>query len=185
MASRTPFLTVIAVGVLALVLTGCGADAPATSASGAAENAASVEPSATATESPTDPPADALGCDTVLTDAEYARLAAEGHELREDPFLLGPVMERMADEGALICVWNKPNSDVAVWYARLEVGDQGQAWLDQLQAEGWLEDTHQGDGSYQAPADYDANYQPSVMLDSGMLHFASYNPLLREVLELQ
>lgn len=185
MASRTPFLAAIAAGVLAVTLTGCGAGAPVTSTSGTAETVASTEPSATATETPSDPPADALDCDAVLTDAEYTRLAAEGHELREDPFLLGPVMERMADEGALVCVWNKPNSDVAVWYARLEVGEQGQAWLDQMVAEGWLEDTRQGDGSYQAPADYDANYQPSVMLDAGVLHFASYNPLLREVLELQ
>ena len=186
MASRTEFLAAIAAGALVLVLTGCGAGAPATSASGAAaETAATVEPSAEATEAPADPPAAALGCDTVFTDAEYARITDDGLAIREDPFLLGSVMERMADEGALVCVWNKPNSDVAVWYARLEVGDQGQAWLDQLQAEGWLEDTHQGDGSYQAPADYDANYQPSVMLDSGVLHFASYNPLLREVLELQ
>jgi hypothetical protein len=97
MASRTSFLAAVAAGALTLVLTGCGAGAPATSASGAAETAASVEPSATATETPADPPADALNCDTVLSDAEYARLAAEGHELREDPFLLGPVMERMAD----------------------------------------------------------------------------------------
>lgn len=186
MASRTTLLATIAAGALALVLTGCGAGAPATSGSGAApEASATADPAATATEAPSDPEAGALSCDTVLTDAEYTRLAAEGHEPRENPFLLGPAMERMADEGALVCVWNKPNSDVAVWYARLEVGDQGQAWLDQLQAEGWLEDTHQGDGSYQAPADYDANDQPSVLLDSGVLHFVGDNRLLREVRELQ
>ncbi|MFB9308169.1 hypothetical protein BJY17_002364 [Agromyces hippuratus] len=185
MASRTEILAAIAAGALALVLTGCGASAPETSASGAAaETVASVAPSAPATEAPADPPA-APSCDTVFTEAEYARLAEDGLGLKEDPYLLGPVMERMEAEGALICVWTKPNSDVSVWYARLEVGDQGQAWLDQLQAEGWLEDTHQGDGSYQAPADYDANYQPSVMLESGVLHFASYNAILREVLELQ
>ncbi|MBM7832554.1 hypothetical protein JOE59_003259 [Agromyces cerinus] len=187
MASRTEILAAIAAGALALVLTGCGASAPETSASGAAaETVASVEPSAPAAETPVDPPAAGPSCDTVFTDAEYTRLAEDGLSLKEeDPYLLGPVMERMADEGALICVWTKPNSDVSVWYARLEVGDQGQAWLDELQAEGWLEDTHQGDGSYQAPADYDANYQPSVMLQSGVLHFGSYNPILREVLELQ
>lgn len=190
MASRIPFLTTIAVGALVLVLTGCGAGAADPSASGAAAETgatvATVEPSATATEAPVDPPAAApTSCLTVFTEAEYARLADDGLELATDPFLLGPVMERMADEGALVCVWNRPSSDVAVWYARLEVSDEGQSWLDQLEAEGWLEDTHQGDGSYQAPADYDSNYQPSVKLDAGVLHFGSYNLILQEVLELQ
>ncbi|MFB6611084.1 hypothetical protein ACFCVO_12225 [Agromyces sp. NPDC056379] len=186
MASRTEFLAAIAAGALVLVLTGCGAGAADPSASGAAaETVASVEPSAPATDATVDPPAAAAGCDTVLTDAEYARLSDEGHELEAEPFLLGPVMERMADAGALVCVWTKPNSDVAVWYARLEVGDEGQAWLDQLQAEGWVEDTERGDGTYLAPADYDSNYQPSVQLESGVLHFGSYNPILQEVLELQ
>ena len=186
MASRPPLLAASAAGALALVLTGCSAGAPVPSASGAAaETTATVEPSVPATEAPVDPPADVPSCDTVFTEAEYARLAEDGLALAADPYLLGPVMERMADEGALVCVWTKPNSDVSVWYARLEVGDQGQAWLDQLQAEGWLEDTHRGDGSYQAPADYDGNYQPSVMLDAGVLHFGSYNLILQSVVELQ
>ncbi|MEF3403171.1 hypothetical protein [Agromyces sp. CCNWLW203] len=193
MATRTDFLAAIAAGALVLALTGCSAGAAGPSASGAATEtgatgsptAVAEPPSATATDAPVDSPAAALSCDTVFTEAEYARLADDGLELAADPFLLGPVMERMADDGALVCVWNRPSSDVAVWYARLEVSDEGQSWLDQMEAEGWLEDTHQGDGSYQAPADYDSNYQPSVMLDDGVLHFASYNLLLREVLELQ
>ena len=192
MATRTDFLAAIAAGALVLALTGCAAGAADPSASGAAVETgatgaatATVEPSAPATEAPVDSPSAAPSCDNVFTEAEYARLADDGLELAADPFLLGPVMERMADEGALVCVWNRPSSDVAVWYARLEVSDEGQSWLDQMEAEGWLEDTHQGDGSYQAPTDYDSNYQPSVMLDDGVLHFASYNLLLREVLELQ
>lgn len=184
MAFRTDFLPTIAAGALILALTGCGGSAADQPASGAAaETVATVVPTVPATDAPVDPAA--AGCDTVLADAEYARLRDEGHELEADPFLLGPVMDRMADAGALVCVWTKPDSDVALWYARLEVGDDGRTWLDRLQAEGWLEDTHQGDGSYQAPADYDANYQPSVMLDSGVLHFGSHNSVLRQVLELQ
>jgi hypothetical protein len=186
MATRTDFLATIAAGALVLVLTGCGAGAADPSASGAAaETATTVEPSATATDTPTDAPAAAASCDTVLTEAEYARIGDEGHELEGEPFLLGPVMERMADEGALVCVWTKPNSDVAVWYARLDVGDEGEAWLAELQADGWLEDTERGDGTYLAPADYDSNYQPSVQLESGVLHFGSYNLILQSVVELQ
>jgi hypothetical protein len=191
MASRTDFLAAIAAGALVLALTGCGAGAADPSASGAAAgtgatgSATAIAEPPSATEAPVDSPAAAPSCDTVFTEAEYARLADDGLELAADPFLLGPVMERMADEGALVCVWNRPSSDVAVWYARLEVSNEGQSWLDQMEAEGWLEDTHRGDGSYHAPADYDANYQPSVVLDDGVLHFGSYNLILQEVLELQ
>ncbi|KRC61450.1 hypothetical protein ASE14_11315 [Agromyces sp. Root81] len=186
MAFRTQSLAAIAAGALVLILSGCGAGALDPSASDSVTSAPTpVETTAGSTDAPVDPAAAPASCDTVLTEAENQRLAAEGHALEDDPFLLGPVMERMAAEGALVCVWSKPNSDVSVWYARLDVGDQGETWLAELQADGWLEDTHQGDGSYQAPADYDANYQPSVMLDSGVLHFASYNALLREVAELQ
>ncbi|MGW9631786.1 hypothetical protein ACWGST_13875 [Agromyces sp. NPDC055520] len=191
MAFRTHSLTVIAAGALALLLSGCSAGAPDPSASGA--GADTVAPAATtvptdtaaATDTTTDSQAGAPSCDSVLTADEVARLGDEGHELETEPFLLGPVMERMAAQGALVCAWTKPNSDVAIWYARLEVGDAGQAWLTELQADGWLEDTARGDGTYLAPADYDANYQPSVQLDSGVLHFGSYNPILQSVIELQ
>jgi hypothetical protein len=98
---------------------------------------------------------------------------------------LGPVMERMAAAGALACVWSKPNSDISVWYARLDVGDEGGTWVTELDADGWLEDTARGDGTYLAPADYDSNYQPSVQLSGGVLHFASYNVFLESVLELR
>lgn len=182
MSIRSAALAASTAGLLVLILSGCATPAPMPSPT------ATASPTATTTAEPTAPatdPAAAATCDTVFTDAEYAKLAEDSLELDDQIFLLGPVMERMDAAGALVCGWSKPSSDVAVWYARLDVGAEGDAWIAELESEGWLEDTEQGDGSYQAPADYDANYQPSVLLRDGVLHFVSYNPLFASVLELQ
>ena len=193
MERRPQPIAVIAASFLALVLSGCAASAPAGSGPGASGPgvAGSVAPveTAAARATPTAPAAEparsSATCGTVLTADEYARIADEGLALDDDPYLLGPVMERMAGAGALVCVWSKPASDISAWYARLEVGADGETWLTELETEGWLEDTERGDGTYLAPIDYDANYQPSVQLRDGVLHFASYNRFLESVLELQ
>lgn len=186
MQRRTETPALIAASLLTLLLTGCGGAALDSSGSrAAAESVAPVETTG-ATETPAaDPAPPSATCDTVLTADEYARIADERLAFDDEPYLLGPVMERMAAAGALLCVWSKPASDVSVWYARLDVGDDGEAWLTELEAEGWLEDTERGDGTYLAPAEYDSNYQPSVQLSGGVLHFASYNRFLESVLELQ
>lgn len=176
----------IAAGLLALLLSGCGTTALEISAAGtAAESVAPVEATSAADAPAADPAPPSATCDAVLTADEYARLADDGLALDDEPYLLGSVMERMAAAGALVCVWSKPMSDVSAWYARLDVGDEGATWLSELEAEGWLEDTERGDGTYLAPAEYDSNYQPSVQLRDGLLHFASYNRFLESVVELQ
>jgi hypothetical protein len=195
MEHRKETLAVMAAGLLAL-LSGCGGSAIDASGPGAAARTPAPDASASAApvEKPTgteyvvepaEPVQPSASCESVLTADEYERLADESLTLNAQPFLLGPVMERMAAAGALMCVWSKPNSDISVWYARLDVGDAGETWLTELEAEGWLEDTHRGDGTYLAPTDYDSNYQPSVQLTGGVLHFASYNVFLESVLELQ
>ncbi|WP_022892490.1 hypothetical protein [Agromyces subbeticus] len=180
MGIRSAAIAASTAGILTFLLSGCAASAPAPSATGTTVASMSAEPTTPATDA-----ADSPTCDTVLTSAEYASLAEDGHALDDSTFLLGPAMERMDAADALMCSWSRPNGDVTVWYGRLEVGDEGEAWITELEAEGWLEDTVQGDGSYQAPADYDPNYQPSVLLRDGVLHFVSYNPLLLSVAELQ
>lgn len=135
------------------------------------------------TPDPVEPTEPTATCENVLTEAEYARLAAEGFAVQQ-PFVFGPALERMVAAGALVCQWSQQRaSDAAAWYARLEVGDDGETWLAELSTEGWLEDTERGDGTYLAP--YDWLYQPSVQLRDGVLHFASYNVFLEPVLELQ
>ncbi|MEV1128843.1 hypothetical protein [Agromyces sp. NPDC049794] len=189
MEHRIEPLAVVAASVLALLLSGCAGAAVETAGQGAAGGTVAPVEAASPTETPAAPDPDstpaATTCDTVLTADEYARLADDGLAVDDAPYLLGPVMERMATAGALVCVWSKPMSDVSAWYARLDVGGDGARWLTELEAEGWLEDTERGDGTYLAPADYDANYQPSVQLRDGVLHFASYNRFLESVLELQ
>ena len=186
MERRTETLAVIAAGLLALLLSGCGATALETSGPGAAaETVAPVEATSAADAPAADPAPPSATCDAVLTADEYARLADEGLAFDDEPYILGPVMERMVAAGALVCVWSHPTSDVSAWYARLDLGADGETWLTELEAEGWLEDTERGDGTYLAPADYDSNYQPSVQLSGGVLHFASYNRFLESVLELQ
>jgi hypothetical protein len=196
MEHRKESLAVMAAGLLALLLSGCGGSAIDASSPDAAARTPAPDTSASAApvEKPTgteyvvepaEPVRRSASCESVLTADEYERLVDENLTLNAQPFLLGPVMERMAAADALVCVWSKPNSDISVWYARLDVGDSGETWLAELEAEGWLEDTHRGDGTYLAPADYDSNYQPSVQLRDRVLHFASYNLFLESVLELK
>lgn len=183
MARITNAPAVIAPALLALLLSGCAAAGSTPPGTEAELTAASAAPTAASGEASVDPAA-APDCAAVFIPGEADRLAAEGHVRVDEPFLLGPVMERMAAEGALVCVWSKPNSDASVSYARLEVGDAGATWLAELEAAGWLEDTERGDGTYLAPADYDPNFQPSVQLADGVLHFGSHNLVLQQVAEL-
>jgi hypothetical protein len=196
MEHRKESLAVMAAGLLALLLSGCVGSAVDAAGSGAAAGTAAPvastsatpvasAPAAAHTPEASDPAHSSASCESVLTADEYTRLVEENLALNAQPYLLGTVMERMVAAGAVACVWSKPNSDISVWYARLDVGDGGGTWLTELEAEGWLEDTARGDGTYLAPADYDSNYQPSVQLSGGVLHFASYNVFLESVLELR
>lgn len=170
------------VAVIGLALAGCSAGDPAPSpAPETTPPAASAPPTSeppaepTSTAEPTTPAPDpAVACGTVLSDEEHAELAADGLELREEPSLFGPVMERMAADGALLCNWGKPRSDIQAWYAALDVGDAGDAWLADLAAEGW---TSQGGDPdiLAAPDDYDPGgmLPPKAVLVDGTLYFGS------------
>ncbi|WP_448811652.1 hypothetical protein [Agromyces bauzanensis] len=170
-----------------LALAGCTA-APVATPSPSASSATTPSPTATSEPDAT-PSADASAtCDTVLTDAEYTRLAEDGLALRADgaTFHLGPVMTELADAGALTCHWVRPSSDVAVWYAELPVDEAG--WAErraQLEASGWTQSDDPIAGTLLAPADYDANYQPSMVWDDGTLYFVSYGSFLGSVAALQ
>ncbi|MFF2272757.1 hypothetical protein ACFVTX_10820 [Agromyces sp. NPDC058136] len=170
-------------GLALLLLSGCTATTGApTTASPSAEST----PVAEATPAPTGAAAEP-GCDAVFTEAENAELAADGLALEtESPFPLGPVMVDLIDDGALDCQWSKPQSDSAVWFAQLAEDDA--AWSAravELPAAGWTVSDDPIAGTMLAPADYDANYQPSIVHVDGVTYFVSYATLLDSVAALQ
>lgn len=182
MTKRPVFGGIIAASTLTILfLSGCSAAAPT-------ETEPSAVPSATTTpELPAEPAAVEPTCDEVFTDAEYASFAEDGLTLNtESTFDLGPAMTDLAADGALTCQWSKPSSDVAVWFARLAEDDT--AWAArsaELTAAGWAVSDDPLAGTLLAPADYDANYQPSMYRADGVTYFVSYADLLGSVVELQ
>lgn len=188
--TRRPFaFGSIAAAALALtLLSGCTATAP----SPTSVSTADTRPTPTATtptpepvvETPAEP---AATCDTVLTEAEYASLADDELVLDQDePWVLGPAMEDLAADGALTCVWHRSGGDISVWYAQL--GEDEPAWENRragLEASGWIVSDDPFAGTLLAPADYDSNYQPSMLNSDGVTYFVSYARFLPSVAALQ
>lgn len=172
-------------GLALLLLSGCTATTAAPTTAGASPSAEST-PVAEATPAPTGDAAEP-GCDAVFTEAENADLATDNLTLdAESPFPLGEVMVDLIDDGALDCQWSKPQSDVAVWFAQLAEDDA--AWAAraaELAAAGWTVSDDPIAGTMLAPADYDANYQPSIVHVDGVTYFVSYATLLDSVAALQ
>ncbi|MEI5583495.1 MULTISPECIES: hypothetical protein [unclassified Agromyces] len=134
---------------------------------------------------PTSAPADEVTCEDVLTDDEYERLASSGLALQEDAFPLGPAASDLIADGALDCTWAAPRSDVALWVARLPESDA--AWAErrtELLAAGWTEADAPFPGTLTAPADYDANYVPSMVHADGVTYFVSTAEVLTSVADL-
>jgi hypothetical protein len=158
--------------LLLALSTGCSAT-PTTDAAPTTVPSASPEPMTTPTPTPAPDPAT---CETVLTDEEYASLAADGLTLRpDDAFPLGSAMSDLIDDGALHCTWAGEQGDVAVWFAQLAESDD--AWgarESELTAAGWIRTDDPMPGTLTAPTDYDANYLPSMVHVDGMTYFVSY-----------
>lgn len=193
---RTVALTFIAV----LALTGCSsAGAPDSPASPTSGSSATVSPTPTATATPipaitptasptpsaaaTETPVAAAGCDTVLTDEEYASLAEDGLVLAPDVRVLDDVMQTLMDEG-FGCQW-AGGGDVSVWYAQADQDDD--AWAarqQQLVAAGWTQTDAPLPGVLQAPADHDPNFTPVVVHRNGVTYYASYDRFLGSVTAL-
>lgn len=173
----------LAASSLALLLSACTSPAPSPSA----EPTATSSPTASAEPSPEPTAAPTATCDTVFTEAENAELAADGLEPEpEVAFPLGAVMTDLIADGALGCQWAKPSSDIAVWYAQLTEDDA--AWAArsaEVQGTGWTVSDAPAPGTLLAPADYDANYQPSMLHADGVTYFVSYGELLGSVAALQ
>ncbi|KQO95831.1 hypothetical protein [Leifsonia sp. Leaf264] len=189
----------IAGGVaLATLLAGCaGAGSPAPTTSQSSGTDADTDTSPDASPGPTStavaprdeathtPETPIVGCESVFTEEENASLAADGLTL-DDTSALGQTMADMLEAGAAGCRWTKPSSDIAVWYARLPVDAAAQAaWESKLTAAGFTVSNDPVDGAMLAPADYDGNYRPTVVIHDGVLHFASYADILASVVELQ
>jgi hypothetical protein len=165
---------------LALALTGCSTTVPSTPAPGSASpTSASSEPSA-------EDAAPTATCDTVLTDAEYADLAADGLTLNPDIFVLDATMQSLIDAGGLACYWTRTGGDVRVWFAQAALGPT--EWDDQKQAligEGWTETDTPVAGVIQAPTDNDDDYIPVMTYRDGAAYYASYADFLGSVQALQ
>ena len=186
-------LAVPVIAVLMLVLSGCATtDAPgsketsAASASPSASESATASPAATPSPSATTP-ADAAaeaGCDTVLTDDEYASLLEDHLTLQPDPAAFDDVMQSVMDDG-FGCLW-RGGGDVAVWYAQAEQPtDSWEQQKQQLVAEGWSETNAPIQGVLQASPDHDPNYTPVVTHRDGVTYYASYAGYLSSVKALQ
>ena len=161
-------------------LSSAGSDAGSEPSSDPSSTA--VAPRDEATPTPETP---IVGCESVFTEEENASLAADGLTL-DDTSALGQTMADMLEAGAAGCRWTKPSSDIAVWYARLPVDAAAQAaWESELTTAGFTVSDDPLDGAMLAPADYDGNYRPTVVIHDGVLHFASYADILASVVELQ
>lgn len=181
-----PRALTVTTGLALLLLSGCAAT-PAEPAANGASPSAEAEPSTEASPEATAEPGAEPSCDTVFTEAEYAELEADGLTLNtESPFPLGPVMVDLTADGSLDCQWSKEQSDIAVWFSRLAEDDA--AWAArsaEIGAAGWSVSDDPIAGTMLAPADYDANYQPSIVHVDGVTYFVSYAELLDSVAELQ
>ncbi|WP_350348471.1 hypothetical protein ABIQ69_00665 [Agromyces sp. G08B096] len=182
--SRTRPIAALTAAIAIGLLAAC-TSTPATTAPPVASADPSSSPTETPAAEPTDAPAGEPTCETVLTAPGADALAADGLVLASEPgFLLGPAMEDLVADGALACTWTKPQSDIAVWFARLpEPDDAWQARQAALVAEGWQQTDAPLPGTLTAPADYDANYAPSIVHIDGVTVFVSYADFLSSVAE--
>lgn len=172
-----------------LALSGCSAAAPESPANPDQGATATASPTASPTPSPapsaapsTAPPeAPVAGCDTIMTDDEYAALESDGLTLNPEIMVLDDTMQSIMDEG-FGCYWTRGGGDVRVWYAQAEQDDA--SWAAQKQGlldSGWTQTDSPVPGVLQAGADHDPNYSPAVVHVNGVTHYASYSDYLGSV----
>jgi hypothetical protein len=176
---RHAILTLTAV----LALSGCSATAAPDSLATTPEVSASATPTASpapattpsaAPPSAAPPDAAVASCDTILTDDEYAALAADGLTLDPDIRAFDDTMQSLMDDG-FGCYWTRGGGDVRVWYAQAAQDDG--TWAAQKQGlldSGWAQTDDPVPGVLQAGPDHDPNYSPAVVHQEGVTHYASY-----------
>jgi hypothetical protein len=158
---------------------------PTPTKTAAAPETATASPPVAAPEAPASPdtsvapeapdaPAAAAGCDTVLTDAEYASLAEDGLILNPHVRVLDAEMQTIMDQG-LGCYWTRGGGDVRVWYAQADQDTETWTALSQqLVGAGWTPSNDPIEGTFTAPADRDPSYTPSIVHVDGVTYYASY-----------
>jgi hypothetical protein len=166
--------TVLILGGVALA--GCATPAP--SAEPTAPDASTPASATPAAEPPTsEPPAEptATTCETVLTEAGYADLAADGLE----PVEVGrstfyPIADDLIAAGALWCTWGRPSSDSLVTVVQLSNLDVAASeWPAELAAEGYVETGDPVEGAYTGPADPGTGVPSVVIVTADRLTFVS------------
>lgn len=153
------FASLAAVGLAALLLTGCGAgsEAPAPTAT-VGTDAPTTAP--TSEPDPTSSP-DAGGvdatCDSIVVADVHEQLVAKGWSFKETPFAAGGVT---LDDG-LQCTWadfTKPSGNLLLFGWAPLTGDQATKIQNALEQEGWKRES-EGDYVYLTQ---DASQAPTV-----------------------
>lgn len=160
---------------LTLVIAGC-----ATPTDAAGPSSPTPTPTAVATPSATPEPA---ACETAFTDAEYARLEADGLTFRGGA-RLDEALPSLADTGGISCLWRRPATDAEARYAQWP---SDQATWESLRAEllgdGYLEIEDPFPGIIQSPPD--PEFQPALTYRDGVVYYVSIARLFSSVAALQ
>ncbi len=142
-----------------------------------------ARPSPPTSVTPSAAPQPTATCETVLTDAQYAKLESESLAFSGEATGVSADLQPLVDTG-ISCQWAIPSTDIMVWYAQWPSTDEG--W-ESLQAElledGYIEIEDPFTGILEAPPD--PEYKPALAYRDGMIHYASGAWLFASVLALQ
>ena len=154
------FASLAAVGLTALLLTGCGAGSqdPAPTAT-VGTDAPTTAPTASQPDATSSPDAGGVDatCDSIVVADVHEQLVAKGWSFKETPFAAGGVT---LDDG-LQCTWadfTKPSGNLLLFGWAPLTGDQATKIQNALEQEGWKRES-EGDYVYLTQ---DASQAPTV-----------------------
>ncbi|WP_157414043.1 hypothetical protein [Agromyces allii] len=170
---RNGYLLALALVGAGALLTACtsGSALPSDPPSSSSAPPATSEPSADASPDP-EASGTATTCDTVLTPAAAADLAADGLEPVEVAQTSYPFADELAEAGALVCKWGKPSSDVSMLVVQLS-GVETDDWTDELTAAGYVETGDPVEGAWTGPIDGGTGLPSVVLVEGDRLTFVS------------
>lgn len=142
-----------------------------------------ARPSPPTSATPSAAPQPAATCETVLSDAQRAKLESEGLVFSGEATGVHSDLQPLVDTG-LSCQWAIPSTDIMAWYAQWPSTDE--EW-ESLQARlldgGYIEIEDPFTGILEAPPD--PEYKPALTYRDGMIHYGSGAWLFASVPALQ
>ena len=180
--SRVALLSAVLMTVL---LAGCstGPDGATSTPGGSPTSTATETAVPSAGSSP--PEAEPVDCENVLDPGEYDVLAGSGLALSAEAAPLGPAATDLVEHGALSCVWVAPQSDVALWVARLpEFDAEWETRRAELLDSGWTQTDDPVTGTHLAPPEYIEIAQPAILHANGVTIFVSSPESVRSLAEV-